>query len=344
MQRSRQQQTIAVNRGLFLVRYAAAEDTIRPPIVTLSAASTPNENFDFLLHPDHDQAVLWQPDSCLVMRTFEPGNLSVEVKASHDGGSAAATVRIEPLTQGTFASAATAKAATIGEAPQLDSFRILGHVTGLGDREVGADQWLAGPSAPARIEGISIKWPDKPHGLDIRYAVKTAKPQPGSGIAVGVGAFSGTRGKTMPIVAVLLEMSGSGGEHLQFIADALFLGAPIKQIKGRRIVASGPTGREPLVGLRISVSTGSADESAECKTSKSQPGEPAEEIRVFHNRANLGAPLPADLTPEPVRLSRSNGNAKAERKKAIVGKPQKRADKIGSSKHVANNLRPNEMR
>src|SRR5580704_14166122 len=264
MERARHQQTIAVNRGLFLVRYAAAEDTVRPPTVTIAPASAPNENFDFLLHPDHDQAVLWQPDSCLVMRTFEPGNLSVEVRASHDGGSAAATVRIEPLTQGR--STETAKTTNPGKAPLLDSFRVLGHVTGIGDQEVGVDQWLGGPSAPSRIEGISIKWPDKPHDLDIRYAVKTAKPQPTSGIAVGVGAFSGTRGKTLPIVALLLEMSGSGGENLQFVADALFLGAPTKRIIGKRIVVSGPTGREPLVGLRISVSIVS-DKKAIFKTS-----------------------------------------------------------------------------
>jgi hypothetical protein len=342
MERSRHQQTIAVNRGLFLVRYAAAEDTVRPPTVTIAPASAPNENFDFLLHPDHDQAVLWQPDSCLVMRTFEPGNLSVEVRASHDGGSAAATVRIEPLTQGR--STETAKTTNPGKAPLLDSFRVLGHVTGIGDQEVGVDQWLGGPSAPSRIEGISIRWPDKPHDLDIRYAAKTAKPQPTSGIAVGMGAFSGTRGKTMPIVALLLEMSGSGGENLQFIADALFLGATTKRVVGKRLVASGPTGREPLVGLRISVSNVS-DEKALFKTSNQPSGEPADTIRVFHSRSKLDTQRPSNFTPSPEQGIRSNGKAKVGRKQVALGKQQKRADKIGAArKQVAASRPSNEMR
>jgi len=343
MERTRQRQTIAVNRGLFLVRYAAAEDNVRPPIVTLAPASAPSENFDFLLHPDHHEAVLWQPDSCLIMRTFEPGNLSVEVKASYDGGSAAATVRIEPLTQGR--SPVTAKTANTSKAPRLDSFRILGHVTGLGDQEVSADHWLAGPSAPSRIEGISIKWPDKPPDLDIRYAVKTAKPQPTSGIAVGVGAFSGTRGKTMPIVALFLEMSGSGGENLQFVADALFLGAPTKRIIGKRIVVSGPTGREPLVGLRISVSIAAAKQKAPAKTSKDQSGEPTDEIRVFHNRLKVDVERPSDFRANSAKHLRSNGNVKVERDQVVIGKQQQRADQISSAKkQVASGLPSNEMR
>jgi len=29
-----------------------------------------------VLHPDHDEAVLWQPGSCLVVRATAPGKLS----------------------------------------------------------------------------------------------------------------------------------------------------------------------------------------------------------------------------------------------------------------------------
>ena len=190
MEHATQQQTVTINRGLFIVRYASAEDTARPPMIRLAPDPPANKDIGFLLHPDHKDAVLWEPESCLVVRALATGKLSVEVAPAEKGGSAAATVRIEPLTQGTSASAI---ALTNGNPSSLQydasSFRILAHIAGTGDRLVKANEWLAGPLAPSQIEGISIDWPDKPSELEIRYAVKTATPQPVSGRSDGPGVF-----------------------------------------------------------------------------------------------------------------------------------------------------------
>jgi hypothetical protein len=285
MERARQQQTVTIDRGLFLVRYAAAEDAARPPLVRVSPDPAPNKDIGFLLHPDHSEPVLWQPDTCLLVRALAPGKLAVEVAAAQDGGSTAATVRIEPLTQGQPAAPlAQTKGAQKSSPADLKGLRILGHVTGLGDQLVNANEWLAGPSAPSRIEGIAIDWPDKPGDLEIRYAVKTAKPQPVSGCAMGLGSFAGTRGKAMPIVGVMLEMSGATAANLQFAVEAVFLGAPVRRIIGKRVVASGPTGREPLVGLRLGLENVLAAERPQAKSSASKPGGSAGRVRVFRNR------------------------------------------------------------
>src|SRR5258708_35189909 len=103
MERARQRKTIDIDRGLFLIRYAAAEDKARPPRVAVSADSDSHSSMSFLLHPDHRDAVLWQPGSCLVVRAMAPGRLHVEVTPSHANGSAIATVRIEPMSQGQVA-------------------------------------------------------------------------------------------------------------------------------------------------------------------------------------------------------------------------------------------------
>ena len=141
MERARQQQTVAINRGLFLVRYAAAEDTERPPIVRVSPDPAPNKDIGFLLHPEHSEPVLWQPETCLVVRALAPGKLAVEVVAAQAGGSTAATVRIEPLTQGDPTSPlAQSKGGRRSSPVDVKSFRILGHVTGLGDQFVNANE------------------------------------------------------------------------------------------------------------------------------------------------------------------------------------------------------------
>lgn len=285
MERTRQQQTVAINRGLFLVRYAAAEDATRPPSVRVSPDPTPNKDIGFLLHPDHSEPVLRQPDTCLVVRALAPGKLCVEVAPAQVGGSTAATVRIEPLTQGKpTAALAQIKSGRKDSSPDRSSFRIIGHVTGLGDQLVNANEWLAGPSAPSRIEGIAIEWPDKPDNLEIRYAVKTARPQPASGRTTGLGDFAGTRGKAMPIVGVMLEISGSAAVSLQFAVEAIFLGAPAMRITGKRVVASGPTGREPLVGLRLGLEDVVAAQPQQVKSSANRPGESTGRVRVFRNR------------------------------------------------------------
>ena len=147
------------------------------------------------------------------------------------------------------------------------------------------NEWIAGPIAPSQIEGISLDWPDKPDDLEIRYAVKTTEQQPASARAAGVGSFAGTRGRTIPIVSVLLEMSGPAAFNLQFAVEAVFLGAPIKRTAGKRVVVSGPTGREPLVGLRINIESTSGAEQRTIK-SASEP-KTVDQTRVFRKRPKL---------------------------------------------------------
>ena len=121
-------------------------------------------------------------------------------------------------------------------------------IAGIGDVYANANEWLAGPTAPSRIEGISIEWPTKPDGVDIRYSVKTAQPLNISGRIVDLGAFVGTRGRAMALTGLMLELSGPDASLYQFSAEALFLGSPVMRVNGERVVVSGPTGREPWLG------------------------------------------------------------------------------------------------
>lgn len=76
MERARQRKTLETDRGLFLVR---AKDKARPPRVVVFA----DPDKEHQLSPDHRDAVLWQPDTCLVVRATAPGRLCIEVTPSH---------------------------------------------------------------------------------------------------------------------------------------------------------------------------------------------------------------------------------------------------------------------
>jgi hypothetical protein len=254
--------------------------------VTVAPDHASAQSISLLLHPDHNEAVLWQPDSGLVVRATAAGKLSVQVTPTQEGGSAAATVKIEPLTQ------VRTKVSDIREKSQNNSrlnvgnIRILGHLSGIGDVQVSANEWLAGPSMPLRIEGLSIDWPEKPQDLEIHYAVRTAKPEMVSGRKMRLGAFAGTRGKAMPIIAVALEMSGPQATNFQFVVEAIFLASPAMRIAGKHVVASGPTGREPLVGLRLGIEKVKGARRPHRKVSSPKLRRSDPKVRVFRSLAN----------------------------------------------------------
>jgi hypothetical protein len=278
MERASQQKTIELDRGLFLIRYSTADDMACPPTVKILLRDAGANNVTFVLHPDHRDAVLWEPNAALVIRATSPAKLFVEVTSLYENGSVAASVKIEPLTQGKTRH--PAPMADEVKALDLHDFRVLGHIARIGDVSVGSKEWLAGPSAPSRIEGISIDWSTKPRDLEIRYSVKPAKSQAGVGQVVGLGTFAGTRGRAVPLIGVSLEMSGAAASNCQFVVEAIFLGSAISRMTGKRIALSGPTGAEPLVGLRIGI------EQTDARPAVPQlpVGQPSSRVRVFRSR------------------------------------------------------------
>jgi hypothetical protein len=123
--------------------------------------------------------------------------------------------------------------------------------------------------------------------LELRYAVKTAG-QAGPAKMVDLAGFAGTRGRAL----LVLEMSGGAALNCQFLAEALFLSSPILRAVDQRVVLSGPTGREPLVGLRVSIqSIGTFEVPAPSRpmptisdTDNIQSSSPKGKVRVFRSR------------------------------------------------------------
>lgn len=279
-----QQKKLSLDRGLFFINYRSAEDTLSPPRVTVTPAEGHEQRMEFILHPDATEPILWEPNSGLVVRVNTPGILQVQIQPRVAGGSRAAIVRVEPIkigrtppmtdqVNGVALHADPADIATEG-------LKVLCHVAGRGDVIAGPNAWIAGPTAPSRVEGMALEWPDKPAGVDIRYAVRFANGQTGSGRMVPLGTYAGTRGRALPLTAVVLEMSGT--DDLEFVAEAGFLNAPTLRAVGKRVMLSGPTNREPLVGIRIGIERVATVEQA----SPAIPRKPAgsARVRVFRSQ------------------------------------------------------------
>jgi hypothetical protein len=283
MNNAEQRKMASLDRGLFFINYKSADDSFSPPHVTVAPAEGHERRMEIILHPDATEPTLREPNSGLVVRVNTPGTLQVRVQPRSPGGSQAALVRIEPIHPGrmSFTSAGQSNGMGLRSQAATEGLTLLGHVAGRGDVVVGPNAWIAGPTAPSRVEGVALEWPDKPAGVDIRYAVQFANGQAGSGRMVPLGTYAGTRGQALPLTGVVLEMNGT--DELQFVADAGFLNAPTLRAVGRRVVLSGPTNREPLVGLRIGIERIATAEHVVTPVEPRKLAGPAR-VRVFRSR------------------------------------------------------------
>jgi hypothetical protein len=245
---AQQTKSLEIQQGLFIIRYDSADDPFQPPRVMVSTGS---KSVRFVLPPGVDEPVLWSPGACLVVLAHHGGRVDVAVSPAQPNGSVGARIKLVPLSNDPAAAREEASASL----EQFDASRIqlLGHVAGVGDKVVRFGEWIAGPASPSRIEGIKIEWPDKPRGVDLRYAVRIGGQIPGATRPIDVGGFAGTRGRAAPLVGATLDIAGPSAGGYQLVADAMFLGAPQMRVAGQHVVLSGPTGREPMVGLRLAI-------------------------------------------------------------------------------------------
>lgn len=244
----RQKKTVEIPRGLFLARYEAADDSIAPPRVAISMSAHDAKNIEVFLPPGAEKPVLWSPGACLVIRAAQSGKIELTVTPAQANGSVSAKIQLVPI------STDPSDAAEVGRATgdiDLSQMKIRGHVAGIGDVVVRPGEWIAGPAAPSRIEGLQLHWPNKPPSVDLHYAVSIGGQRPTKTPMVTDGAFAGSRGRALPLVEAVLELSGSRAGRYRLEVEALFPGSPVLRVNGSRVVLSGPTGREPLVGLRF---------------------------------------------------------------------------------------------
>ena len=291
MRSSAQQKQLDLQKGLFLIRYESTGDPGQPPKV--SFAEDQSGLVEFVLPPGFDEPVLWSPGASLIARISAPARVHVEVSPRSPGGSVAARLQCTLLQTDPQGLAWSDDMLPV----DFSELRLLGHLAGRGDIVVGLGEWLGGPMAPTRIEGISVDWPNRPTNFSLRQSVRVGGQNEAKNTDfVEVGAYSGTRGRALPIVGVILEVSGPASQGYEITAEGLFLGSPQMRVTGSRVVLSGPSGREPLVGLRLQIANPqSLPQPTQLQKLDLQRVEPAAgerssrgRVRVFRSRAIKG--------------------------------------------------------
>jgi hypothetical protein len=249
---------VGVPRGLHVLRYVRSDAAMPPSVIVSPSADAQVE----VIAPEPSQiCMLKAPGEALVLRGLaEISSISLLVRPQTSLGSRDAELRLEPLS----ASASTRRGASIPVlqpiAAQVDDILIdtsnagiLAHVSRRGDVTARLQEWICGPDLPMVIEGLEFRWPDCPETLRLNALVEASMRgglRPFSG---GFNGFIGTRRKAAPLTTLAFSLDGAAASRCTLAVDALFLGAPVQSKRGQSVRFSGPSGREPLVGLRVNI-------------------------------------------------------------------------------------------
>ena len=240
--------TMVVGAGLYILRYVSAKAAApRCPFVTVKIPPRNGRGISLISVPQGAHDSLAAPGDCIVVRAENSGALNLTISAADPGTSLDAEFRLERIVTVNEAIDKT----RAGAQATRSEIEIVAHVSRRGDVFAGPGEWICGPDLPMPIEGIQIQWPNKPADVELEYTVAVSRSNQKRVLGGAAGDFVGTRGKSTPIVGLDLVLAGPGASKYDLHADVLFLGGAIAAKRGNELSLAGPTGREPLVGLRL---------------------------------------------------------------------------------------------
>jgi hypothetical protein len=144
---------------------------------------------------------------------------------------------------------------------------LTGHIENDGDQSV-TDQCLGDESGTARLEGFSITWDNKPSGVDLAYTSTIAGAGPSQKVLTG--SFTGARNKGASLVAVGFGLTGPDRSHYELTGYVVFAGSAPQAIVAEQMLF-GPSGREPLVALQLSITPKSEINALRHKSLREKP-------------------------------------------------------------------------
>lgn len=245
-------EVLHVAAGLSVLRYISAGGAVQPPTIHVTPRAI--KQLNLVSHPGEPTNVLRAPGAAIVLVTETETELAISIVPNPGSKSEAIDLHLELL--------ATARLSGGLEEPSQDiraesysctpsRMVLIGHLAQRGDVLVETGEWLGGPVFPTRIEGIEIRWPGMPRGLKLEYGVTIGTTDLRKMPLCKLNEFAGTKGRAIPVVGLALALNGEVADSYCLRAECLFLGSPIISESGRKLVLSGPTQREPLVGLRL---------------------------------------------------------------------------------------------
>lgn len=244
---------------MYIFRYASTTTAEKAVFIALQQAPLGKGLIDFFPAEGVSKNMLTKLGDCIIGRV-KNGVTTVLITEYHLANVAVDPVdlRIDRIDTSAAimrnfsspASSSTVAAPASTSATSGAQLKLLGHVQSRGDITTTHD-WLGDANGTARLEGFLIDWANRPEGVDLVYTstIAGAGPSP----KVLSGHYSGTRAKGAALVAVGFSLTGPNSRHYQVSGEVAFAGAGPQPIAADQMLF-GPTGKEALVGIKLSIS------------------------------------------------------------------------------------------
>ncbi len=180
--------------------------------------------------PHCPPGVIDGPGGCVVVRAERPGQLEVTVQSPRE--SDVAELRLDLLVRAGDVRGVSQVEVATAQPSAAARLQVVGHVSRRGDVGAADGVWIAGPDAPAPIEGLTAVIVGAGADLRLEYQVQAG------GVStewLAAGQYAGTKGGARPLVAIRLRLSGRDASRYVLSAQALFLGAMVQTAQGQQI-------------------------------------------------------------------------------------------------------------
>lgn len=242
--------------GLYVLRYLGSIDPRNAPRAHVAPQGSSEQDVDIIGAPGTQAGELTHPGGSLVIVVRKPAVIEVVVSAVEDSNNVDARLTLDLVASAVAPAAREARSSGMdrsraeisrrqGAAPSL---AVQAHVARRGDILADAEGWIAGPEAPAAIEGLQIDCDDPEVGVVGQFRNTQSREwsrwsQPGH--------FIGTEQKASALTGLRLKLTGASAGAYALEVRSIFLGSPLQTQKGVEIEIVSPGELDPLIGLNL---------------------------------------------------------------------------------------------
>ena len=242
--------------GMYIFRYASQCPPDKPVCIALQQAPLGKGSIDFFPGEGISKNMLAKLGDTIVARV-KSGIATVLITEYHmfDESIDPIDLRIDRIDTSPAIMRNFGVIAGSEKAQMLDSdsapvkLTLVAHLQGIGDVE-SAEGWVGLHDSNKRLEGFNIVWDNKPAGVDLVYASTVAGSGPST--KVTTGTFTGTRGKSQPLVSAGFGLVGPN-RHLYELSGHIVFSGALPQLVIADQMMYGPNGNEPLVALHVCI-------------------------------------------------------------------------------------------
>ena len=241
--------------GMYIFRYASQPPADKPVCIALQQAPLGKGAIDFFPGEGVSKNMLAKLGDTIVARV-KGGIATVLITEYHmfDKSIDPIDLRIDridtsPAIMRNFGVIATAESNAAIAPPTPVTLKLIAHLQGAGDVE-STEGWAGEHDGTKRLEGFCVVWDNKPAGVDLVYTSTVAGSGPSPNVATET--FTGTRGKSLPLVSAGFSLVGPNRHFFELSGHIVFSGATPQLVVPNQMMY-GPTGTEPVVALHVCI-------------------------------------------------------------------------------------------